>query len=51
VIANRRRLARALAAALLLACTPGCVWLQNEFFVFDVPPPTVEVPGGADAGH
>ena len=51
MIANRRRLVRALAAALLLACAPGCVWLQNEFFVFDVPPPAVEVPDGADAAH
>ena len=33
----------------LLAVVPGCVWLQNETFVFDVAPPVAEAPPGTDA--
>lgn len=42
-----RRLARLSLLALLLPC-PGCVWLQNEFFVFDAPPPQEAPESGTD---
>ena len=45
-----RRLLRVLAIGLLLAPAGGCVWLQNEFFVYDVAPPTPE-PEAAPAAH
>lgn len=43
----KRRLTRILF--LLLAALPlsGCVWMQNEFFVYErVAPPALDVPGG-----
>jgi len=33
---------------LALLALPGCVWLRNEFFVFDVAPPAPP-PAEADA--
>jgi hypothetical protein len=45
----RRKIAR--VVLLLLAAVPlsGCVWLQNEFFVWDAPPPAKQPAGGLDA--
>ena len=40
---RRRRTWTILGLLLLFAVCPGCVWLKNEFFVYDVPPPKVEL--------
>jgi len=44
-----RAVARAVAVAALLGLCAGCVWLQNEFFVYDVPaPPPQQPPSGVE---
>jgi hypothetical protein len=47
----RRRRSWTILGFVLFAVCPGCVWLRNEFFVYDVPPPQVELEParGADA--
>ena len=43
------RLARLGLLLTLCFTASGCVWLQNEFFVYDVAPAADEQPAGAAA--
>lgn len=53
VIGSRRTRAARLALTLALWCAAlvsgGCVWLQNEFFVWDAAPPGPPPTAGSDA--
>ncbi len=47
----RRRWVRAAIVLFLISVPSGCVWAQNEFFVFDVAPPADAPPTGTDSGQ
>lgn len=44
----RRKIARIVLLLLAVAPLSGCVWLQNEFFVWDAAPPVEEPATGTD---